>query len=174
MEADPFVGKALAALAMPPESITAYEGSVRSGKTFVSLFDWLRFIRNAPEGPLLMTGRTERTVINNLILPLMDILGPKRVSLNRGNGTVDILGRQVLLAGANNEAARTKIQGLTLAGAYVDEASTLPESYFAMLYSRLSILGARMWLTSNPAGPAHWLKTEYLDRASRWIDREGN
>lgn len=173
MDAQPFTGKALRAAALPPASITAYEGSVRSGKTFTSLIEWVRFCRQGPPGLLLMTGRTERTIVNNLILPLQELLGPQRVKLNRGTSTVDILGRQVLLIGANNEAARTKIQGLTLAGAYADEASTLPESYFNMLYSRLSVAGARMWLSSNPEGPVHWLKVKWLDRARLWIDGEG-
>lgn len=172
MDVEPFKGKALDALAHN-YAITAYEGAVRSGKTIVSLIDWLRFCRNGPDGLFLMTGRTERTVINNLIMPLVDMLGSDRVKINRGNGTVDICGRQVLIVGANNEAARTKIQGLSLAGAYADEAATLPESYFNMLFSRLSVPGARIWITSNPEGPFHWLKTEWLDKASLWIDRDG-
>lgn len=169
MDARPLTGKALRSLQCEPASITAYEGAVRSGKTIASLLDWVRFIRKGPAGPLLMTGRTERTVINNLILPLQDMLGAERVKINRGTGTVVICGREVMLIGANNEAARTKIQGLTLAGAYVDEASTLPESYFNMLYSRLSVVGARLWLTSNPEGPAHWLLIKWLARAKLWI-----
>ncbi|HZY75391.1 MAG TPA: phage terminase large subunit, partial [Jatrophihabitantaceae bacterium] len=90
-----------------------------------------------------------------------------------GDGLVWICGREIMLIGANNEQARTKIQGLTLIGAYVDEASTLPESYFNMLYSRLSLAGARMWLTSNPEGPGHWLLVKWLQRARLWIDRDG-
>lgn len=172
MDARPFAGKALRAAALPYASITAYEGSVRSGKTFTSLIEWVRYCRQGPDGLLLMAGRTERTIINNLILPLQELLGPRRVKLNRGTSTANILGREVLLVGANNEAARTKIQGLTLAGCYVDEASTLPESFFNMLYSRLSVAGARMWLSSNPEGPAHWLKVKWLDRARLWVDGE--
>ena len=52
MEAKPLTGKALAAVRLPAASITAYEGSVRSGKTFASLLDWLRFIRTGPPGAL--------------------------------------------------------------------------------------------------------------------------
>jgi len=174
VDARPFTGKALRAAQLPPASINAYEGSVRSGKTFTSLLEWVKYCRQGPPGLLLMTGRTERTIVNNLILPLQELLGTQRVRLNRGTSTVDILGRPVLLIGANNEAARTKIQGLTLAGAYADEASTLPESYFNMLYSRLSVPGARMWLSSNPEGPVHWLKVKWLDRARLWVDGEGN
>ncbi|WP_416565063.1 PBSX family phage terminase large subunit [Nocardia testacea] len=151
-----------------------YEGSVRSSKTVCSLIDWVRYCRKGPKGALLMTGRTERTVINNLILPIQDMLGPGRVSINRGNGTVNICGRTVILVGANNESARTKIQGLTLAGAYVDEAPTLPESYWNMLFSRLSVPGAQMFATGNPEGPRHWAKKSWLDRAKYWITHDGS
>jgi PBSX family phage terminase large subunit len=169
----PFTGKSLLAVQHNSPSIEAYEGSVRSSKTFTSLLEWVHFIRNGPAGNLLMTGKTERTIINNLLLPLQELFGSKRVRINTGEGYVEILGRRVLIIGANNEAARTKIQGLTLAGAYVDEASTLPESYFNMLYSRLSVQGAKLWLTSNPEGPVHWLKVNWLDKAMLWIDKHG-
>lgn len=173
MDVQPLTGKARLALQHPSPSIEAYEGSVRSSKTITTLIDWLRFIRTGPPGNLAMCGRTERTVINNMVLPLQEMLGTERVRVNYGQGTVNILGRDIMLFGANNEQSRTKIQGLTLAGALVDEASTVPESFFNMLYSRLSVPGAKLWLTANPEGPAHWLKTKWLDRSCLWITRTG-
>lgn len=173
MEAKPLEGKALLALAHPSSSIEAYEGAVRSGKTFTSLLDWVRFIRTGPAGALAMCGRTERTVINNLLIPLQEMFGRQRVKINYGTGTATIVGREIHIYGANNEQAKTKIQGLTLAGAYLDEAETVPESFFKMLYTRLSIPGAKLWLTSNPGGPVHWLKTDWLDKAALWVDGQG-
>ena len=173
MDIQPLQGKALQALANPSPSIEAYEGAVRSSKTIVTILDWLRFIRNGPSGALAMCGRTERTVINNMVLPMQEMLGRSRVKIKYGTGTVFILGREIHLYGANNEQARTKIQGLTLAGALVDEAGTLPESFIQMLYSRLSIPGAKLWLTANPEGPQHWLKVKWLDKAKLWIDKHG-
>ena len=173
MDVQPLQGKALLALQHPSPSIEAYEGAVRSSKTVTTLIDWLRFIRKGPQGNLAMIGRTERTVINNMVLPLQEMLGPKRVAINYGQGTVRILGREVRLFGANNEQSRTKIQGLTLAGALVDEAGVVPESFFNMLYSRLSVPGAKLWLTANPEGPNHWLKVKWLDRARLWITKSG-
>lgn len=172
-KAVPLTGKALQCVKLNSPSIEAYEGSVRSAKTFTSLLEWVQFTRTGPAGNLLMTGKTERTIINNLLLPLQELLGANRVRINSGEGYVELLGRRILLIGANNEAARTKIQGLTLAGAYVDEASTLPESFFNMLYSRLSIAGAKLWLTANPEGPTHWLLVNWLSKASLWVDKYG-
>lgn len=173
MDVQPLSEKARLALANPSPSIEAYEGSVRSGKTITTLIDWARFIRTGPPGALAMCGRTERTVINNLILPMQEIFGRQRVKINYGTGVVTIFGRTVYVYGANNEQSRTKIQGATLAGAYADEATTMPESFFNMLYTRLSVPGAKLWLTANPEGPRHWLKVKWLDRARLWIDGKG-
>ncbi|MBV6758365.1 PBSX family phage terminase large subunit [Rhodococcus opacus] len=166
-------GKARLAHRFSTAAINVLEGSVRSGKTVGSLMDWVEFCRNGPEGNLLMVGRTERTLINNLLLPLQEMYGADRIIINSGNGTVTICGRLVLLVGANNEQARTKIQGLTLAGAYVDEAATLPESFWDMLVSRMSVDGAQIWATCNPEGPRHWFLTKWLQRAKLWIDGDG-
>lgn len=171
---NPLAGKSRLAVQNSTAFINVYEGSVRSGKTVATLIDWIRFCRTAPPGSLLMTGKTERTVINNLVLPIQDMLGRSRVSINRGNGTVNICGREVMLIGANNEQARTKIQGLTLLGAYVDEASTLPESYWNMLTTRMSEDGARMWATCNPEGPRHWFKIKWIDKAKLWVKHDGS
>lgn len=173
MDVKPLSAKSRLALATPSPSIEAYEGAVRSGKTITTLIDWARFVRTGPAGALAMCGRTERTVINNLILPMQEMFGKHRVKINYGTGVVTIFGRPVYLYGANNEQSRTKIQGATLAGAYVDECSTVPESFFNMLYTRLSVPGAKLWLTANPEGPGHWLKKKWLDKARLWIKGDG-
>ncbi|KZL33215.1 MULTISPECIES: PBSX family phage terminase large subunit [Rhodococcus] len=166
-------GKALQAAKLSTAEINAFDGSVRSGKTVGTLWDFAKFCIDGPEGLFVLAGRTQRTVINNLILPLQEMLGKSMVQIKFGSGTAVICGREVLLVGANNEQARTKIQGLTLAGAYADEVATLPESFFDMLYSRLSIDGARMWCTCNPEGPHHWFKKKWLDRAKLWLKHDG-
>ena len=169
----PLQGKAKLAYQYSTASINVLEGSVRSGKTIGSLIDWAEFCRTGPAGNLLMVGKTERTLINNLLLPLQEVFGPERIVISSGTGTVSVFGRTVLLVGANNELARTKIQGLTLAGAYVDEAATMPESFWNMLVSRMSVEGARIYATCNPEGPKHWFLTKWLKRAKLRIDGPG-
>lgn len=174
MKVTPLTGKALQSVKHSTARLNVCEGSVRAGKTIGTLLDWIKFCRTGPEGNLLMVGRTERTVINNLVIPIQEMLGNSRVVIKHGTGIVEICGRRVQIIGANNEQARTKIQGVTLAGAYVDEAATLPESFWSMLTSRLSVEGAQLWATCNPEGPQHWFKTKWLDRAKLWVDHEGN
>lgn len=169
----PLVGKARAAVQLCDARLCIFEGSVRSGKTIASLLAWLRFVREGPAGNLLMVGKTERTLKRNIIDPLVDMLGKSRAKFVAGSGELWLLGRRIYVAGANDERSLDKIRGLTLAGTYCDELATMPESFFTMLLTRLSLPGSRLYGTSNPEGPAHWLKKKYLDRAGVHLDREG-
>ena len=146
--------------------LNLWDGSVRSGKTIGSIVRWLRFLAvDGPPGNLLMIGKTERTLARNVLDPIRDLVGPSRCQVKVGSGEAVILGRTVYLAGANDERASDRIRGITLAGAYGDEVSLWPRSFFTMLLSRLSVTGAKAFLTTNPDGPRHWLKVDYLDRA---------
>ena len=169
----PLSPKAARSVRLATRRLNIWEGSVRSGKTVASLLAWLAFVRHGPAGNLAMVGKTERTLRRNIIDPLVDMLGEQRARPHWARGEMTLLGRRVYLAGANDEAAVGKIQGLTLAGAYVDEASLVPEGFWSMLLTRLSIGGARLYATSNPDNPHHWLKRDYLDRADVWLDHDG-
>jgi PBSX family phage terminase large subunit len=74
------------------------------------------------------------------------------------------MGRRIYLCSANDDRSQERIRGLTLAGAYCDELTLFPESFFVMLLSRLRIKGARLFATTNPDSPYHWLKVGYIDR----------
>lgn len=173
MIVNPLVGKQRASVELSTARLNIWDGSVRSSKTISSLVRWLQFVRTAPPGPLLMVGKTERTLKRNIIDPLVEMLGKARCKLNAGSGELHLLGRTVYVAGAYNEGSADKIRGLSLVGAYVDEASTMPESFWVMLLTRLSIPGAQLLATTNPDGPQHWLKRNYLDRAALHLDRDG-
>jgi hypothetical protein len=171
---DPLEGKALASTQVPDGcNLVMFDGAVRSSKTVSSLLMWMRFLIGGPRGALAIIGRTETSAINNVVLPLQEMLGAKRVVLNRGTGTVSILGREISLYGANDKQAYTKIQGRTLAGAYVDEGAVVDETFFNMLVTRLSVPGAMLFLTCNPEGSKHWLKVNWLDRAAWHLDKHG-
>ena len=50
----------------------------------------------------------------------------------------------------------------------------MPQSFFQMLLSRLSPEGARLYGTTNPDSPYHWLKTDYLDNPDcAWLESCG-
>lgn len=146
--------------------INILEGSVRSGKTYVSLVLWALWLATRPEdGRYLMAGRTLTALKRNCLEPLMELLGADNMRFSLATKRAHILGRCVELEGASNALSENKIRGVTLSGAYVDEITLLPRDFFAMLLSRLSAPGAQLFGTTNPDSPGHWLKTEFLDRA---------
>jgi PBSX family phage terminase large subunit len=169
----PLRAKQLQAVRLATARGNLWEGAVRSSKTVSSIMVWLKYIRTGPPGPLLMVGKTERTLKRNVIDPIIDMVGVKRCDYRAGAGEVIIFGRRVYVAGANDERAADKIKGLTLAGAYCDEVTTYPESFFQMLGTRLSVEGAQWFATTNPEGPNHWLKKNYLDRARLHLRMDG-
>ena len=146
--------------------INILQGSVRSGKTFVSLVAWgLRVALSPPDCTFLMVGKTQTTLKRNCLTVLYQMFGDD-FTYSMSSKTGRIFGRLVYLEGADNAKAEDKIRGITLDGAYVDEATLVPESFFTMLLSRLSRPGAFLYATTNPDNPLHWLKTNYIDRAA--------
>jgi PBSX family phage terminase large subunit len=170
---DALVGKQLRSTQLANARGNLWEGAVRSSKTISSIMVWLRYIRTGPPGALLMVGKTERTLKRNIIDVIVSMVGVKRCRYKAGAGEVIIFGRTIYVAGANDERAADKIKGMTLAGAYCDEVTTFPESFFSMLGTRLSVEGAQWFGTTNPEGPNHWLKKKFLDRARLHLRRDG-
>ncbi|MEU3198496.1 PBSX family phage terminase large subunit [Streptomyces sp. NPDC006996] len=146
-----------------------WEGSVRSGKTIASLLGWLDFVADRPEGgELVMVGRTRDSLGRNVFGPLTDptIFGTltRDIHYTTGAPTANVLGRTVHCLGANDAQAEPKVRGLTCAGAYVDELTTLPRTFYDQLNARCSVAGSKIYATTNPDNPNHWARKEYLLR----------
>lgn len=143
--------------------INIWEGAIRSGKSHISLLRFLRELQEGPQGSYLIAGVTERTIKRNIIDPIFMLMG-ENVHYRQGIGELKIMGKKVYLVGASDQRAEGKIRGATLAGALADEASLLPETFFQMLLSRLSIKDSKLFVTTNPDSPFHWLKQKFIDR----------
>lgn len=151
--------------ALTINNFTLWDGAIRSGKTFISLLAFLEWLPSAPPGAIGILGKTKTTIVRN-ILDAISLISPKAIGkYSVHSESVEIMGRTVWLISANDNLAEEKIRGLTMAGAYVDEVTIIPESMFVQLLGRLSVKGARLFGTTNPDNPAHWLKTNYINRA---------
>lgn len=144
-------------------NINLLTGSVRSGKTYVSLLKWAIFVGSMPENAeFLMTGKTITALNRNCLGLLKELVGNNfQYSLSQKNGT--LFGRKIWLEGANDVKAESKIRGMTLAGAYVDELTQIPLDFYTMLLSRLSFKGAKLYATTNPDAPNHWVKEMIIE-----------
>lgn len=112
----------------------------------------------------LMVGKTLTTLKRNCLDVLVELFGKNNVTYSMSTKKAVIFGYNIELEGANDEGAESKIRGMTLQGAYCDEITLLPESFFAMLLSRLSEHEAKLFGSTNPDSPSHWFKVNYLDR----------
>lgn len=145
--------------------INLLEGSVSSGKTWISLVLWAFWVKTMPEDKLyMMCAKSLTTLERNCLILLQEQVGIDNFtySINQKKGW--LFGHKILLEGACDARSESKIRGLTLQGAYCDELTQFPQDFFAMLLSRLRCPGAKLIATTNPDSPVHWLKTKYIDR----------
>lgn len=149
--------------------IALWSGAVSSGKTISSLIAFLIAVADPPErGLIVIVGRTLQTIERNVIDPLQahDLFADyAHVQHTTGSSVATILGRTVHLIGANDARSEGRIRGATIALAYVDEATLVPQAFWMMLLSRLRVPGARLMATTNPDGPGHWLRKNFMLRA---------
>jgi PBSX family phage terminase large subunit len=147
--------------------INLLEGSVRSGKTWISLVLWAFWVATMPrDGNYLMVAKTLTSLRRNCLDLLQELVGTKYFTYSLTRKEAYLFGRLIYLEGVNDARAESKIRGMTLQGAYCDELTLFTEDFFSMLLSRLSCPGAKLIATTNPDSPMHWLKVKYMDRAN--------
>jgi PBSX family phage terminase large subunit len=148
--------------------VNIFEGAIRSGKTIVSLLRFLMAVLFAKGGVIVVIARTRDSAYRNVFEPLMnpDLFGPlaRLIHYTAGAPTARIMGRTVHVLGASDAKSEKVLRGLTVALAYVDEVTVIPEEFFTQLLGRMSPPKAKLFGTTNPDSPAHWLKAKFLDR----------
>ena len=150
----------------PPEQdwpINLLEGAVRSGKTWCLHPKAMYCCLYPVGGRKIITGVSKQSVYNNVLSDLFRIIGPRNYSYTRNSGELRLFDANWLGIGAKDEGSEKYIRGLTVGVALCDEVSLMPQSFFQMLLSRMSPEGARLYGTTNPDSPYHWLKKDYLD-----------
>ena len=152
-------------------SFNILSGSVSSGKTYISNARWLyQIYQSPPESLLVMIGKTSESLKDNCIRYIMQM--DEGLTLNETKMPMRLHckanGVEVACAGGDNERAWQRIQGKTTAGAYFDEATTLPQSLVQNICKGCRHDG-RTWpkfMTCNPDHPSHYIKKSYIDKAS--------
>lgn len=147
------------------ERINLLEGSVSSGKTWISLVLWAFWVKSMPKDkPYMMCAKSLTTLKRNCLMLLQELVGEDNFTYSTSSKEGKLFGRLIHLEGANDARSESKIRGITLQGAYCDELTQFPKDFFSMLLSRLRLPNAKLIATTNPDSPSHWLKTDYIDR----------
>ena len=148
------------------------EGAVRSGKTICGSLSFLIWsMESFRKQQFAICGKTIGSLRRNVITPLKEIL------LNRGYTVVERKGENYMIVskkgvsntyyffGGRDERSQDLIQGITLAGIFLDEVALMPQSFVEQAMARCSVSGAKLWFNCNPEGPQHWF---YVNHVKEW------
>lgn len=144
------------------------EGSIRAGKTVAMIDSFLMWsITNHENQSFIIAGKSIGALKRNVLKPMFEILQSKNIpyKYHRSDHYIQIGTNIYYCFGANNESSQDVLQGLTAAGAYLDEVALMPKSFVDQAIGRCSVDGSRYFFNCNPAGPYHWFKTEFIDNA---------
>ncbi len=144
------------------------DGAVRSGKTVCMADGFFLWSMSRFQGQCFgLCGRSISSLRRNVVRNLPDWLGGVfqiRDSRSESKLTVSYQGRENVyyLFGGLDESSYKQIQGITLAGVFLDEAALMPRSFVEQTCARCSVEGSKLWFNCNPAGPEHWFYKEWI------------
>ena len=144
------------------------DGAIRSGKTVAMILSFLRWSQACfRDQDFILAGVTTGALTRNVLSPMFQMLDALGLPYEhrRSSGHVRVGSNRYHLFGADKENAQDKLQGMTAAGAFADEAALFPRSFVDQMIGRCSVAGSRIFLNCNPNGAFHYIKTDFIDRA---------
>jgi PBSX family phage terminase large subunit len=146
--------------------INIAHGPVRSGKNFIENLRMLLYLKSEPHGDptsdIAFCGTSKDAIFRIFLRDLFALSGPANYTYNRQNGSGTIFGRSFYSFGFRKSDDYERLRGATLGGALLTEATLCHPDFFNEILARLSVDGSKIFLDTNPAGPYHWLYTDYI------------
>jgi PBSX family phage terminase large subunit len=148
--------------------INILEGAVRSSKNW-TMIPKIAFALDTykVEGERVMFGVSKDTLYHNVLNDLFNFYGTKNYSYNRMTGELWLGNTKWRVVGAKDEGSEKYIRGSTVGVAYGDELIKIPKSFFEMMLSRMSPEGARLYGTTNPDNPFHYINKDYITNVEK-------
>ena len=149
------------------------DGSIRSGKTIAMTVGFVLWTMSCfYRQTFAICGKTIESLRRNVIIHLRDWLpSDLQISEHRSENKVivsDGRGNEnaFFMFGGRDESSYSLVQGITLAGALLDEVALMPRSFVEQVMGRCSVDGSKLWFNCNPEGPEHWCYKEWIQHAS--------
>ncbi|MDO4460663.1 MAG: PBSX family phage terminase large subunit [Clostridia bacterium] len=147
------------------------DGAVRSGKTSImSMVFIIWAMRNFSNTSFAVCGKSVQSAVRNILRPLMAMtywnkygfilkysVSNHCLMVTKGDRT-----NYFYVFGGKDESSYMLIQGMTLAGVFLDEVALMPRSFVEQALARCSIDGSKFWFNCNPDNPQHWFYTEWI------------
>ena len=135
----------------------------------IAFIDWA--MREFDRRYFAICSKTVSSCYRNVITPYMQTsYANKRykITLHRAENYMDIEDENhkntFYIFGGKDEASQALIQGVTLAGVFLDEAPLMPQSFVNQATARCSVTGRRFFFSCNPAGSKeHWFYKEFIE-----------
>ena len=145
-------------------------GAKRSGKTYVLTFAYMAHIAKFQNKgySFIMGGATQSSIRRNILNDMENILG-KEIKLAKDNH-FDLFGNKIYCFDGANADAYKKVRGFTSYGAFLNEATTLHDTFVKECISRCSGEGARIYMDTNPENPTHTVKIDYIDKSGQRLE----
>lgn len=147
------------------------DGAIRSGKSLTMSLSFIMWAMSAFNGQTFaMCGKTVGSFRKNVLYWLKAMLDGRGYSYTDSRADNCFIVRRgnvenfFYIYGGRDERSQDLIQGLTLAGLYLDEVVLMPQSFVNQATGRCSVEGSKMWFNCNPSSPSHWFKTDWIDQ----------
>lgn len=152
------------------------DGSVRSGKTSimtVAFVDWA--MREFNNTNFIIGGKTVGSAIKNIVVPYMALTYSReryRMRFTRSDNRLIVQRGQTVntfyIYGGKDESSYMLVQGITAAGAFLDEVALQTRSFVEQVLARcLSYKNRRYWFNCNPENPMHWFREEWIQQTEK-------
>lgn len=150
------------------------DGAIRTGKTLCMALSFIMWSMESYNGQSFgMCGKTIGSFRRNVLSVLKQTLpGRGYHYIDKRSDNLLVVSRGSVtnyyyIFGGKDESSQDLIQGMTLAGIFLDEVALMPESFVNQATSRCSITGSKYWFNCNPAGAAHWFKKNWIDQREK-------
>lgn len=148
------------------------DGAIRAGKTLCMSLSFVLWAMTTFNGEsFAMCGKTVGSFRRNVLFWLKIMLyGRGYHCEEKRSDNLVIISRgdtenYFYIFGGKDERSQDLIQGITLAGVFLDEVALMPESFVNQATGRCSVDGSTMWFNCNPEYPSHWFKVNWIDKA---------
>lgn len=149
------------------------DGAIRSGKTLSMSLAFVLWAMSTFSGEnFAMCGKTVGSFRRNVLFWLKLMLAGRGYTVeDRRTENLVIISKGSVenyfyIFGGKDERSQDLIQGITLAGVFLDEVALMPESFVNQATGRCSVDGSKFWFNCNPESPAHWFKVHWIDKAA--------
>ena len=146
------------------------DGAIRAGKTLCMSLSFVFWSMSTFQyESFAMCGKTVGSFRRNVLFWLKLMLASRgyKCEDKRSENLVIIRKGDVenyyYVFGGKDERSQDLIQGMTLAGVFLDEVALMPESFVNQATGRCSVDGSKFWFNCNPEFPSHWFKVNWID-----------